>query len=258
MKIVTLNVNGIRSAISKGFLDYLDKTRPDIVCLQEIKASVEQIPEFEFVERGYYCYWFPAQKKGYSGTAILTRFEPDRVVMGMNLEQYDKEGRFIRIDIADLTIASVYHPSGSSGDERQSFKMQWLADFHQFVNVLRKERPKLVLSGDYNICHREIDIHDPVRNQTVSGFLPEERAWMENFFNDGFIDTFRFFNKKPHQYTWWSFRKNAREKNLGWRIDYNVVTDNLKENLVDAYIDDRVYFSDHCPVFLELKFDNVN
>jgi exodeoxyribonuclease III len=252
MKIMTFNINGIRSGISKGFLEYLQRLQPDVVCLQEIKAVEEQIPMIEFEAMGYQSCWFPAEKKGYSGTAILTKIQPDRFVKGMNIEKYDREGRFIRIDIGELTIASIYHPSGSSGDERQTFKMQWLEDFHQYVNELKKERPQLILSGDYNICHRAIDIHDPVRNKTVSGFLPEEREWMERFFNDGYIDTFRHVNKEPNQYTWWSFRANARQKNLGWRIDYNVITENLKEQISTAYIDNQVYFSDHCPVFLEI------
>lgn len=250
---MTLNINGIRSGISKGFFEYLDTKMPDIVCLQEIKATEDQIPQFEFQAMGYQTFWFPAEKKGYSGTAVLTKIQPDRFVKGMNIEKYDREGRFIRIDIGELTIASIYHPSGTSGDERQAFKMQWLEDFHFYVNELKKERPKLILSGDYNICHREIDIHDPVRNKTVSGFLPEEREWMEQFFNNGYIDTFRYVNKEPHHYTWWSFRANSRQKNLGWRIDYNVVTDNLKDNITNAYIDNQVYFSDHCPVILELN-----
>jgi exodeoxyribonuclease III len=253
MKIMTLNVNGIRSAVSKGLFDYLEMKQPDIVCFQEIKAVVEQIPVIEFAMMGYHSFWFPAQKKGYSGTGILTKLNPDHVRKGMNNEKYDNEGRFLRVDIDDLTVVSVYHPSGSSGDERQAFKMQWLEDFHTYVRELRKERPLLVIAGDYNICHREIDIHDPVRNKTVSGFLPEERKWIDNFFNDGYVDTFRQINKEPHQYTWWSFRAGAKQKNLGWRIDYNVVTDNLKNNITNAYIDNQGSFSDHCPVILELN-----
>lgn len=253
MKIMTLNVNGIRSALSKGLLEYLDSKKPEIVCFQEIKAIEEQIPVIEFAMMGYQSYWFPAQKKGYSGTGILMKRSPDHVRKGMNIEKYDNEGRFLRVDIGDLTVVSVYHPSGSSGDERQAFKMQWLKDFHNYVRELRKERPKLVLSGDYNICHRAIDIHDPVRNKTVSGFLPEERAWMEQFLQDGFTDSFRFVNKEPHQYTWWSFRAGAKQKNLGWRIDYNIVTENLRNIISDSNIDPVVNFSDHCPVFLELS-----
>jgi exodeoxyribonuclease-3 len=253
MKIITLNINGIRAGINKGFIEYLDNNNPVIICLQEIKANVDQIPILEITSLGYETYWFSAQKKGYSGTAILTRITPDKIIRGMNIEKYDNEGRFIRVDIDDVSFISVYHPSGSSGEERQTFKMKWLDDFHRYVNELRQERKKLIISGDYNICHREIDIHDPVRNKTVSGFLPEERAWMENFLNNGFIDTFRFLNKEPFNYTWWSFRANAREKNLGWRIDYNIVTENLKDNIKEVFIQPDVFLSDHCPAGLILS-----
>jgi len=252
---MTLNVNGIRSAISKGLLEYLDAEKPDVVCFQEIKALEEQIPVLEFQIRGYESFWFPAQKKGYSGTAILSKATPLKVHRGMDIPKYDYEGRFIRIDYQDLSVVSVYHPSGSSGDERQAFKMQWLADFHEYIRKLRNECPKLVISGDYNICHKAIDIHDPVRNKTVSGFLPEEREWMDQFFNDGFVDTFRHLNKNPDNYTWWSFRANAKQKNLGWRIDYNVITENMKSDISKVWIDPSVNFSDHCPAFLELGIE---
>jgi exodeoxyribonuclease III len=253
MKIITLNINGIRSGIAKGFVEYVEQQNPDVVCLQEIKANQEDIPVFEFQALGYHTHWFSAKKKGYSGTAILSKFEPDRVEKGMNMELYDNEGRFMRVDYGNLSFVSVYHPSGSSGEERQRFKMNWLDDFHEYVNELRKYRPNLIISGDFNICHRNIDIHDPVRNKNVSGFLPEERQWMENFFDDGFVDTFRHVNKEPHHYTWWSFRANARQKNLGWRIDYNVVSNNLIENIKSAKIDSSMFFSDHCPVILDLN-----
>ncbi len=252
MKIITLNINGIRSGISKGLMEYLEILKPDVVCLQEIKANEDQIPLMEFHAMGFVCAWFSAQKKGYSGTAILSKIQPDNVVKGMGIEKYDNEGRFIRVDINDISIVSVYHPSGTSGDERQAFKMHWLVDFHQHVDNLRKERPKLVLSGDYNICHKEIDIHDPVGNKNNSGFLPEERDWMEKFFNDGFVDAFRHLNKEPHNYTWWSFRHNARQNNKGWRIDYHVVTENLKHLVKNVHIDSQAFFSDHCPVIMDL------
>jgi exodeoxyribonuclease III len=253
MKIITLNINGIRSGIAKGFTHYLQQSDPDIVCLQEIKANEDQIPIELFTDLGYHTSWFSALKKGYSGTAILSKMKPDAFIKGMGIEKYDNEGRFLRMDIGEISVISVYHPSGSSGDERQEFKIQWLTDFHEYVQQLRKERPKLVISGDYNICHRAIDIHDPVRNKNVSGFLPEEREWMEGFFQDGFIDTFRHVNKEPHHYTWWSFRANSREKNLGWRIDYNVVTESLKQNIIAASVEPQVLLSDHCPAVVELR-----
>jgi len=190
MKIITYNVNGIRAAIAKGFLDWLQATDPEVVCLQEIKAQPDQIPIFEFEALGYHTYWFPAQKKGYSGVAILSKIEPDKVVYGMGIEKYDFEGRFLRADFGDISIISVYHPSGTTGDQRQAFKMQWLADFQNYILELKKSRPNLVISGDYNICHNAIDIHNPIGNATSSGFLTEEREWVNGFLNCGFISPF--------------------------------------------------------------------
>ncbi len=253
MKVVSYNVNGIRSAISKGFLQWLEEASPDVVCLQETKAQPEQVPVFEFESLGYQTFWHSAQKKGYSGVAILSRPKPDNIHRGMGMEVYDSEGRVIRADYGDLSVISVYHPSGSSGDHRLAFKLQWLEDFLDYVSELRRNRPNLIISGDYNICHKPIDIHDPVRNATVSGFLPEERAWMTRFIDTGFIDSFRYFNQEPHQYSWWSFRANARPRNLGWRIDYNMVTENLGDRLLGAGILPRVKHSDHCPVWVTLS-----
>jgi exodeoxyribonuclease-3 len=253
MRIISYNVNGIRSAMSKGLLDWIDKAQPDVLCLQEIKASPEQIPLYEIEMLGYHHYWFPAEKKGYSGTAILSKAKPDKVVLGMGMPEYDAEGRFIRADFGALSVVSVYHPSGSSGDERQSFKMQWLNDFDDYVAELRKTRPYLVLSGDYNICHQPIDIHDPIRNANVSGFLPEEREWMSGFLNKGYIDTFRHLNKATQQYSWWSYRANARANNKGWRIDYHMITENLLPKLRAARIFTQAVHSDHCPVFVEIE-----
>ena len=252
MKIISYNVNGIRAAINKGFLEWLDATRPDVICLQEIKAVHEQIPLLDFESLGYHHYWFPAEKKGYSGVGILSLHKPDQVVIGMQMPQYDSEGRFIRADFGEVSVVSVYHTSGSSGEERQAFKMQWLDDFNNYIADLRKHRPKLIISGDYNICHQAIDIHDPVRNATVSGFLPEERAWMSDFLASGFIDSFRQLVKEPHHYSWWSYRANARKNNKGWRIDYNMLTENLLPHLKSAGIMPDAVHSDHCPVWVEL------
>ena len=228
--------------------------QPDILCVQEIKANPEQVGVFEFEELGYHHYWYPAQKKGYSGVAIFSKIKPDKVEYGCGIEAYDAEGRFIRADYGDLSVISVYHPSGSSGEERQDFKMQWLGDFQNYIKKLEKKRPKLVISGDYNICHKAIDIHNPVSNAKTSGFLPEEREWMEQFINSGYIDSFRHFNQEPHQYSWWSYRANSRAKNLGWRIDYNMVTKNLEKNLKRSVILPDAKHSDHCPVLLEIDF----
>jgi exodeoxyribonuclease-3 len=253
MKIVSYNVNGIRSAISKGLLEWLLIEKPDIVCFQEVKAALADIPVLEFQALGYHTYWHTAEKKGYSGVGILSKIAPDSVIVGMGNQKYDREGRVIRADFGDVSIVSVYHPSGSSGDDRQAFKYEWLTDFEVYIDFLKKERPKLVLCGDFNICHRPIDIHNPVSNAKSSGFLPEERAWMEKFINSGFVDTFRHFNQSPHQYSWWSFRSGARAKNLGWRIDYLMATENLKDSLLSADILMNIKHSDHCPVLLELK-----
>jgi exodeoxyribonuclease III len=252
MKIITYNVNGIRAAIQKGLLGWMNDAGPDILLLQETKAQPEQIPLLDFEMIGYRSFWHSAQKKGYSGVAILTKMEPDKVIYGTGMKVYDDEGRFLRADYGDLTVISVYHPSGTSGDHRQDFKMKWLNDFHFYVNELKKERPHLVISGDYNICHQPIDIHDPIRNAKSSGFLPEEREWMTKFLESGFIDTFRHFNKEPQQYTWWSYRVDARSRNLGWRIDYHMVTASLKDRLLNSAILPDAMHSDHCPVVLEL------
>lgn len=251
-RIITYNLNGIRSAINKGLLDWIKATNADILCFQELKAQVDQIPVIDFEALGYHTFWFPAQKKGYSGTALLTKIPPDKVVIGMNIPKYDEEGRFIRADFGEISVVSVYHPSGSSGDERQAFKMQWLDDFQHYIDNLKKERPHLIISGDYNICHKPIDIHDPVRNATSSGFLPEEREWIDKFIKSGFIDSFRYFNQQPHQYTWWSFRAGARAKNLGWRIDYNMVSQSLEKKLRHAFILPNAYHSDHCPAGVDI------
>lgn len=253
MKIITYNVNGLRSALSKGFADWLVQEQPDVVCIQETKAQPDQIPSLEFEALGYHTFFFSAQKKGYSGVGILTRITPDHVEYGMNLPLYDCEGRFLRADFGDLSIVSVYHPSGTTGDVRQAFKMTWLEEFQKYVLQLSKTHPKLVLCGDYNICHRPVDIHDPVRNANSSGFLPEEKEWMSRFLESGFVDSFRHFHpEEPHHYTWWSFRANARNNNKGWRIDYCMVTPEVVPLLKDAYILPEVRHSDHCPAVVEL------
>jgi exodeoxyribonuclease-3 len=252
MRIVTYNVNGLRSALSKGLVEWIQATQPDLLCLQEIKSQADQLDLDLFRQLGYEPYLFPAQKKGYSGVAILSKHQPDRIIEGMGIEAYDFEGRTIRLDFGDWTIINTYFPSGSSGEERQAFKMQFLADYHEFINELKKERPQLIICGDYNICHRAIDIHNPISNAKSSGFLPEERDWMESFLNSGFVDSFRHLNKDPHQYTWWSYRAGARGKNLGWRIDYTCITGNLQEKLQRAVILPEAKHSDHCPVLIEI------
>ncbi len=253
MRIVTYNVNGIRAAVKKGFIDWLKTNPADVICLQEIKADKADVPEAEIKSAGYEVYSFSAQKKGYSGVAILTKIKPDKVSYGNGIEQSDFEGRVIRADFGDVTLINAYFPSGTSGEDRQTYKYQWLDEFFAYVAKVRKTRPKLIICGDYNICHKPIDIHDPVRNKNYTGFLPDERAWMDKLFENGFIDTFRQFNKEPHQYTWWSQFANARANNKGWRIDYINVTEPLAKKLKHAEIMPHIRHSDHCPVLLDLS-----
>jgi exodeoxyribonuclease-3 len=255
MRIISYNVNGIRAAMRKDWLLWLKESQADVVCLQEIKASPDQFPlELALIEQlGYEHYWYPAQKKGYSGTAILTKISPKRVVYGCGEKDYDDEGRMIRADFEGLSVMSTYFPSGTTGDVRQQFKYRFLDDMMLYAQQLRQEVGPLVISGDYNICHRPIDIHNPKSNANTSGFLPEERAWMEAFIQSGFVDSFRLLNPQPHAYTWWSFRANSRAKNLGWRIDYNMVSEELKDRIVHAELMPHAFHSDHCPVVTDLK-----
>jgi len=252
MKIISYNVNGIRAALKNGFLDWLVQANPDVICLQEIKATEDQIPKMEIELAGYpYQYYFSAQKKGYSGVAILSKIQPKNVVYGTQIDYMDFEGRNLRLDFSDFSVMSLYLPSGTNID-RLEHKFRYMDDFQLYINDLKKDVPNLVICGDYNICHREIDIHDPIRNAKVSGFLPEERAWLDAFINSGFIDSFRYFNQEPHQYSWWSYRANARTNNKGWRIDYNLVSKPMEKRLKRAVILPEAKHSDHCPIVVEI------
>ncbi len=253
MKIITYNVNGLRAAVSKGLPEWLVQENPDILCLQETKLQPDQYPAEVFEALGYKAYLYSAQKKGYSGVAILTKQEPDHVEYGMGIEAYDNEGRFIRADFGDLSVVSVYHPSGTSGDERQAFKMVWLEDFQKYVTELRKTRPNLILCGDYNIAHTEIDLARPKQNEGNPGYLPEERSFMTKFLEAGYVDTFRHFRPTEVKYSWWSYRMMARSKNIGWRIDYHCVNKDFIDRVVDVEILNEVEGSDHCPVYIEVK-----
>ena len=252
MKIISYNVNGIRAALKKGFGQWLEEESPDVICLQETKALKEQVDTALFDHLGYHHHWHSAEKKGYSGVAILSKKAPDRVDAGCGIDYIDAEGRVLRADFGDVSVFSLYFPSGSAGDTRQEVKMRFLVDFHEWIKNIRTERPNLVLSGDYNICHHAIDIHDPVRNAAVSGFLPEERQWVTDFLADGFVDSFRERVKEPDHYSWWSYRANARANNKGWRIDYNMLSEPLAYRLKHSAILPEVKHSDHCPILVEL------
>tara|TARA_B100001179_G_scaffold228356_1_gene212287 strand:+ start:348 stop:1115 length:768 start_codon:yes stop_codon:yes gene_type:complete len=254
MKIITYNVNGIRAAIRKGLLDWLKAANPDVLLLQETKAHKEQLDIDLFKETGYHDYWFSAQKKGYSGVAILSKKEPDNIVHGTGIDYMDHEGRNIRADFGDLSVMSMYLPSGTNVD-RLEHKLKYMADFQAYSEELRKTRPNLIVSGDYNICHEPIDIHDPVRLKNVSGFLPVEREWLSGFINSGFTDSFRHLNPDVEQYSWWSYRANARANNKGWRLDYNMVSEPLKDKIKRAVILPEAKHSDHCPALVELDLN---
>jgi exodeoxyribonuclease-3 len=255
MKVISYNVNGIRAAMRKGFIDWLKQADPDVICLQETKATADQVDLEAIEEAGYpYHYWFSAQKKGYSGVAILSKVKPNNVEYGTGIPYMDAEGRNIRIDFDNFSIMSLYLPSGTNIN-RLEHKFTYMADFLQYIAALQKEYPNLVICGDYNICHQAIDIHDPVRNANVSGFLPVEREWLGKFMDSGFIDSFRHFNSEPHHYTWWSYRANSRANNKGWRIDYNLVSLPLQEKLKRAVILPEAQHSDHCPLLVEFEFN---
>ncbi len=253
MRIISYNVNGIRAAIKKGFLDWLKTDPADVICVQETKAEKENIDHEPFDKLGYINYWFSAQKKGYSGVAIFSKIMPDNVTYGTGHKVSDDEGRVIHLDFGDIRLINAYFPSGTSGDLRQEFKYKWLDEFVIYMNEQQKKYPKIILCGDYNIAHTEIDIHDPRGNKNSSGFQPAERAWLTKFLESGWIDTFREFHPEPHRYSWWSQRfPHVRLNNKGWRIDYINVTSSLKPSLKNADIFPDIKHSDHCPVYLML------
>jgi exodeoxyribonuclease-3 len=250
--IVSYNVNGIRAAINKSLFDWLAAEQFDIVCFQETKAQPSDVGPLHLETLGYKHYWHSAEKKGYSGVATFSKREPDNVVVGCGIEKYDREGRILRTDFGDWTLLNCYFPSGTTGEVRQAFKMEFLDDFQQWINELRAQRPKLIVVGDYNIAHTEQDIHDPKGNKNSSGFLPEERAWMSRWLENGFTDAFRHIHPDLVEYSWWTFRANARANNKGWRIDYQSVSDNLRDRIIDARQLTNIVHSDHCPVIMKI------
>ena len=252
IKILSYNINGIRAALRKNLLDWIKDYNPDIVCFQEIKANDDQFDKSLFEDLGYYNYWFSAQKKGYSGVGIITKIKPLNVEYGTGIKYMDFEGRNLRVDFKNFSVMSLYLPSGTNIN-RLAFKFKYMDDFKTYINNLISKVPNLIIGGDFNICHKAIDIHDPIRNAKVSGFLPEERDWIDSFIEYGFVDSFRIFNNSPHNYSWWSYRANSRNNNKGWRIDYLLAAEKLKNNIIESYILDDVVHSDHCPIGLNLK-----
>lgn len=256
MKIITYNINGIRAAINKGLLTWLEHASPDVLCLQEIKAHPEQIDVIAFQELDYQIFIHSAEKRGYSGVAIATKQEPKDIKVGTGIPYIDSEGRVIQADFDEFSVISVYVPSGTNMEERLPYKLQFCEDFLRYIKEVQKEYPKLIISGDFNICHQAIDIHDPVRNATVSGFLPVEREWLSRFLAElKLVDTFRYLHpNEPNHYTWWSYRANARTNNKGWRIDYTLISENLLPYLESSRILSEAYHSDHCPVCVTMNF----
>lgn len=252
MRIISVNVNGIRAASRKGFFDWLAAQKADVVCLQETKAQVHQLSDPIFTPKNYYCYYFDAQKKGYSGVALYCRDKPKKVTTGLGWDVADDEGRYIQADFDGFSVASLYLPSGTSGDERQAVKYEFLGNLADVLKGFRRKQREFILCGDWNIAHKQVDIKNWKANQKHSGFLPEERAWMDALFGDiGFVDGFRVLNQDPDEYTWWSNRGQAWAKNVGWRIDYQVITPKLADcvQAVDIYRGER--FSDHAPLVID-------
>jgi exodeoxyribonuclease-3 len=254
MKIITVNVNGIRAAEKKGFFDWLRREKADVVCLQETKAQEDQLHPEDFYPKGYHCFYFDAVKKGYSGVAIYSKHEPDKVIRGLGkgFEDMDAEGRFIQADLGKLSVISLYLPSGTSGEERQQIKYSFMDRFNETLKNMRRKRREFIICGDWNIAHKNIDLKNWRSNQKNSGFLPEERAWLDKVFGPlGLVDAFRVINQEEDQYTWWSNRGQAWAKNVGWRIDYQVVTPGLQDKVLSASIYKTERFSDHAPLIME-------
>jgi exodeoxyribonuclease-3 len=252
IRIITLNVNGIRSAAKKGFFSWLSKQNADVICLQETRCQSELLTDSLFFPEGYHTYFFDAEKKGYSGVALYSRIKPDRIQRGLSLKDADREGRYIQADFGKLTVASIYLPSGTSGEHRQAVKYNFMAQYHQILEQQQKDQRAYILCGDWNIAHKSIDLKNWRANQKTSGFLPEERLWLDEVFGSlRFVDAFRSLNQEPEQYTWWSHRGRAREKNVGWRIDYQVITPDLTSSIVNVNIYKEAFFSDHAPLIID-------
>jgi exodeoxyribonuclease III len=252
MRILSWNVNGIRAVQKKGFIEWLHKESPDILCVQETKCHPEQLTEELLSPDGYKTYWSSAEKKGYSGTAVFTKAEPRTVKEGLGVKAFDTEGRTLMLDYGDFILFNIYFPNGSGGNKRVPFKMAFYDAFLKKANALKKQGRNIIVCGDVNTAHEAIDLARPKENEKNTGFLPEERAWVTKFVHNGYIDTFRHFHKDDGHYTWWDYKTSARERNIGWRIDYFFVSENLLPKVKKALILKTVMGSDHCPVGIEL------
>ena len=251
-RAISWNVNGLRAVHKKGFLDWFEKESPDILCLQETKANEDQLPSILRHVEGYNVYFSSGERKGYSGVALYTKRKPEHVAYGFGIDAFDKEGRIIIADYEDFVLFNIYYPNGRSSEERSKYKMEFYDAFLEFVDKMNQEGRSIVVCGDMNTAHKEIDLARPKANETTSGFLPQERAWMDEFLSHGYVDIFREFNKNPEQYTYWDQMTKARERNVGWRIDYFFVDEKFTKKVNAAYILPEVMGSDHCPVGIEI------
>ncbi|MDA1354237.1 MAG: exodeoxyribonuclease III [bacterium] len=258
MNVISWNVNGIRACVKKGFFDFLSEINPDILCLQESKAHIADIEDHILNPKGYQTVWHSAEKKGYSGTAILSKPKPSNVLKGFGIDKFDSEGRVTMAEYDHFIVFSVYFPNGQMNDDRLMYKLEFYREFFNFCNDLRAQGKELIITGDYNTAHQEIDLARPKENETTSGFLPIEREWMDLIVEQGYVDTFRHLNPEPDNYSWWSYRTRARERNIGWRIDYVFVTPGLLPAVSDAYILADITGSDHCPVGITLDLSKLN
>jgi len=252
MQIISWNVNGIRSAYSKGLLEWMNRQNPDILCIQETKANMAQVPYDLLDFNGYQSAFSSAGKIGYSGVALFTKIRPISIQTGFGIEKFDQEGRIIVAEYDDFVLLNIYFPNGQKNEERLQYKLDFYDAFLDYVDQLDREGKNIIICGDINTAHKEIDLSRPRQNQMISGFLPIEREWIDKFISHGYIDTFRMFHPEPNQYTWWSLRTRAREKNIGWRIDYFFVNERFWESVTDSFILSDVHGSDHCPIGIEI------
>lgn len=253
IRILSWNVNGIRAVQKKGFTEWMLDEQPDVLCLQETKANKNQLDDEILNIDDYNAYFSTPERKGYSGVAIYTKEMPVAVEYNLGFEEFDSEGRIIVAEYKNFVLLNVYFPNGKQDQERLDYKMRFYAEFLKYINQLKSQGKNVIFCGDVNTAHKEIDLSNPKANMTISGFLPQERAWIDKVIADGFLDTFRLVNSEPENYTWWDYRTGARERNIGWRLDYFFVSENLRQNITDAFILKDVLGSDHCPVGIEVK-----